>query len=41
MYVECGAVVTRSLFFKILKIDTPELTRKGKVWVAITSLKFG
>ena len=30
--VQCGAIITRSIFWNILTIDTPQLTHSGKIW---------
>ena len=32
MYIQCGAVITRSIFTQILTKDTLSLAREGKVW---------
>ena len=31
-HVQCGALITRSIFTEILTIDTPQLAREGEVW---------
>ena len=40
--MQCVVIMTQSIFFKILIIDTPWLAREGWVWggVAVVSLKF-
>ena len=30
--IQCNAGITRSIFSKILTIDTPQLTREGELW---------
>ena len=32
MHVQCGAVLTRSIFSQILTSDTPDLAHEGKIW---------
>ena len=32
MYIQCGAVITLSIFPQILTKDTLSLAREGKVW---------
>ena len=32
MHMQCGAVMTRSVFFTINIKHTPQLTREGEVW---------
>ena len=32
MHMQCGAIMTRSVFFTIHIIHTPQLTREGEVW---------
>ena len=35
LYVQCGAIITWSIFFQILTIDTAYLAYEGKVWSVI------
>ena len=39
--IQCGAVITQSIFYKILKIDAPFFARDGEVWVTFVSVNTG
>ena len=41
LQIQNGAVITRSIFFKILKIDTHSSPSRPKYGMAIARLKFG